>query len=109
MDIRDRFGGRLLNPATALSSKILVFKIKDNGLPTLDLHKAIKENYGQPILFKAIYSSSSYRMHDLIHIFSYAMTKCITFYKENYEQINNKPNLINDTRVSMVDLILNAA
>ena len=73
-DISDAFGHVLLDPQTALTCQIFLFKDKEDSLPTLDLKKAKLDKNNEPILYPLVYSSSTYGSHDLPMIFRYTMT-----------------------------------
>ena len=81
-DISDAFGHILLDPQTALTCQIFLFKSKEDSLPTLDLKKAQLDKNNEPILFPLVYSCSTYGSKDMPMIFGYTLTQCVRFFKE---------------------------
>ena len=81
-DVKDGFGRIILHPETALSALIFFYKNKEDGLPTLNSENAVKDKNNEPILYPAVYSSSSYGQKDLLKIFEYFLSKATKFYKE---------------------------
>ena len=104
-DIKDGFGRIILNPETALSALIFIYKNKKDGLPTLNLDNAVKNKGGEPILYQAVYSSSSYGTKDLPKIFEYSLSKVTHFYDKNYDEKDK----ITEVRLQMVNEILCSA
>ena len=100
--MKDGFGRIILHPETALSALIFVYKNKDDGLPTLNAENAIKDKNNEPILYPAVYSSSSYGQKDLPKIFEYSLSKSTKFYKE----FNTDKDKIPNVRLDMVNKIL---
>ena len=82
-DISDAFGHVLLDPQTAVTCQIFLYKSEDDSLPTLDLKKAKVDKYHEPILFPLVYSFSTYGSKDMPMIFGYNLTQCVRFYKEH--------------------------
>ena len=82
-DISDAFGHIILHPETALSCQIFLYKSTKDNLPTLDISRAQLNSNMDPILFPMVYSSSTYGTKDLPIIFSYALTQCVRYFKEN--------------------------
>ena len=80
-DISDAFGHILLDPQTALSCQIFLYKSKEDSLPTLDLKKAKVDKNNEPILFPLVYSSSAYDSRDMPMIFGYTLTQCVKFFR----------------------------
>ena len=62
----------------------------------------VKYQNNEPILYPAVYSSSSYGTKDLPKIFEYYLSKATQFYKE----YNNDEDKISDVRLKMVNNIL---
>ena len=116
-DISDAFGHILLDPQTALTCQIFLFKDKEDSFPTLDLKKAKLDKKNEPILFPLVYSCSTYGSKDMPMIFGYTLTQCVKFFKENSLQpLNTKDfkneNLAiqaNQVRLDFVENILCAA
>ena len=50
-DISDAFGHILLDPETALTCQIYLFKDKEDSFPTLDAKRAKLDKNNEPILF----------------------------------------------------------
>ena len=71
-DVSDAFGHILLNPDTALSYQIYLYKSTEDSKPTLDLTKAVRDENNETILFPLVYSHSSFGTKDLPMIFGYA-------------------------------------
>merc|ERR1712082_168235 len=116
-DISDAFGHILLDPETALTCQIYLFKDKEDSFPTLDAKRAKLDKNNEPILFPLVYSCSTYGSKDMPMIFSYTLTQCVKFFKENsLEPLNTKDfkteNLAvqaNQTRLDYLKNILCAA
>ena len=101
-DVKDGFGRIILHPETILSAAIFVYKNEKDGLPTLNLKNAVKDQNNEPILYQAVYSSSSYGTKDLSKIFENSLSKATQFYKE-YCDTECK---ITEERLKMVNNIL---
>ena len=104
-DVKDGFGRIYLHPETALSALIFVYKNYDDNLPTLNVENAIRDKNNEPILFPAVYSSSSYGQKDLPKVFEYSLSKSSKFYEEYYTKEDKIPSV----RVNMVNNILCSA
>ena len=104
-DVKDGFDRIILHPETALSALIFFYKNEKDGLPTLNSENAVKDENNEPILYPAVYSSSSYVQKDLPKIFEYSLSKATKFYKE----YNNDEDKIPDVRLNMVSNILCSA
>ena len=116
-DISDAFGHILLDPETALTCQIYLFKDKEDSFPTLDIKRAKLDKKNEPILFPLVYSCSTYGSKDMPMIFSYTLTQCVKFFKEiSLQPLNTKDfkteNLAvqaNQVRLDFVENILCAA
>ena len=84
---------------------IFVYKNKDDELPTLNTANAVRDKNNEPILYPAVYSSSSYRRKDLPKIFEYSLSKSTKFYEEFYTNEDKIPNI----RLKKVNEILCSA
>ena len=111
-DISDAFCHILLDPQTALTCQIFLYKSKEDSLPTLDLKKAKVDKNNEPILFPLVYSSSTYGSRDMPMIFGYTLTQCVKFFKEHsLDALNTKifenkdlANQANQVRLDFVDI-----
>merc|ERR1712208_168590 len=92
-DVKDGFGRIILHPETSLSVLIFVYKNKDDGLPTLNTAKAVRDKNNEPILYPEVYSSSSYGQKDLPKIFEYSLSKSTKFYEEFYTNDDKIPTI----------------
>ena len=90
---------------STISTNIFFYENKQDGFPTLNLKNAVKDQNKEPILYQAVYSSSSYGTKDLPKVFEYSLSKATQFYKEN---CNNKDKIL-DIRLEMVNNILYGA
>ena len=104
-DVKDGFGRIILHPETALSALIFIYKNNDDGLPTLNIENAVRDKNNEPILYPAVYSSSSYGQKDLPKIFEYSLSKSTKFYEEFYTNEDKIPSI----RLNMVNNILCSA